>query len=107
MEENGGAPVTHYDGDGRNISEHIAAEKVNHVITHQSPSPDNMIIAFDTTPVIYDTPTDEQMMGIPRSNEKYQTREDAREGILNQFKINYEKQHSKSSSSTNFTCLVK
>jgi len=85
--KSGGALKTHFDGDGRNFSEHIAAAKVQHVIEAQAPNPDTVIIGFDTTAVLYDQPTDEQYMGVPVSAEKYETVEAARAGILRQFLI--------------------
>jgi len=85
--EQDGAPKTHFDGDGRNFSEHIAVAKVQHVIEAQAPDPDTVIIGFDTTAVLYDQPTDELCMGVPVSAEKYDTAEIARAGILQQFTI--------------------
>lgn len=86
MQASGQAPSTHHDGDGRNFSEHIAAAKVSYVINNQKPDPGTLIIGFDTTPVIYEKPTQEQIMGTPSSSEKYTNLEEARQGIFAQFK---------------------
>ena len=82
-----GAPQTHHDSDGRNFSEHIAAEKVQYVLDTVETAPNALVVGFDTTSVMYDQPTDEHLMGIPTSAEKYTSLEDARLGMLQQFKL--------------------
>lgn len=78
---------THYDSDGQNHSEHIAAAKVNEVLKHEEIDPAAIVIAADTTAVIYDKATETQFMGVPKSAEKYEHIETAKADMVRRFKI--------------------
>lgn len=80
-----GAPKTHWDNDGQNMCEYIAEEKVRHVLNQSNVDPEVLVVAFDTTAVIYDEPTEEQIMGVPRSVEKFTSIEEARTTITKRF----------------------
>jgi predicted house-cleaning NTP pyrophosphatase (Maf/HAM1 superfamily) len=85
MERNSGAPKTHWDSDGRHFSEHIAAAKVRHILDTENVDGDILVVGFDTTAVVYDQATEEQMMGVPISAEKYKTILETKESILSRF----------------------
>jgi len=85
LSEHDGAPGTHWDKDGARMSEFIAAAKVDYVLKHQPVEPEAMVVGFDTTAVIYDSASLEKIMGVPRSNEKFSTWEEAQVGITEQF----------------------